>query len=108
MTIFFHSLDLQLYRKRRKGVSNRYGMSATLTVLEADVQPLDAERLAMVPDGKFGATYQCFIDPSIDVKEGDQAVDTATNKRYSVKGVSTWDGAGLLSHKEIILVSLDG
>lgn len=107
MTIFFSSNDMQLYRKRRKGSTNRYGMSATLTVFEADIQPATQERIEMV-DGRFGATYQTFIDPSIDVKEGDQMVDIDNGKKYSVKGVNNWAGAGLLDHVEVILVSQDG
>lgn len=58
--------------------------------------------------GRFGATYQTFIDPSIAVKEGDQMVDTATGKKYSVTGVNNWQGAGLLDHLEVILTSEDG
>lgn len=107
MTIFFNSHDVAIYRKRRRGSTNRFGLSATLTVVDADIQPSSLER-AQMANGRFGATYECYMDASIDIKEGDQVVDTATNKRYSVKGVSEWDGAGLLSHKEIILVSEDG
>jgi hypothetical protein len=57
-------------------------------------------------DGRFGAIYDAFVDASVDIRENDQIV--ANGKRYSVKGVSQWDGAGLLSHKELILVSVDG
>lgn len=107
MTVFFNSNDIQLYRNRRIGSTNRFAMSATLTVFPADIQPASPERLEMV-DGRFGAVYTTFMDPSIDIKEGDQAVDTATNKRYSVKGINHWEGAGLLDHIEIVLVSIDG
>lgn len=107
MTIYFNSHDIQIYRKRRIGSSNRYAMSATLTVYEADIQPAGAERLQMV-DGRFGAVYETYMDASINIKEGDQVVDTSNGKRYSVKGVTEWDGAGLLDHKEVILVSVDG
>lgn len=107
MTIFFSSHDIQIYRRRRRSGSDRYGMSATLTVYPADIQPAGAQRLEMV-GGRFGAVYETYMDASINIKEGDQVVDTSTNKRYSVKGVTEWDGAGLLSHKEIILVSVDG
>lgn len=107
MNIFFNSSDVQIYRRRRIGSANRYAISATLTVFPADIQPLDPERLEMV-DGRYGATYETFMDASIDIKEGDQVVDTATGKRYSVRGVSQWSGAGLLDHKEVILVSQDG
>jgi hypothetical protein len=57
-------------------------------------------------DGRFGATFTAYIDSSVDIKENDQVV--SSGKRYSVKAVTHWDGAGLLSHKELILVSQDG
>lgn len=107
MTIYFNSHDIQLYRRRRRSNTNRFSMSATLTVVQADIQPASREKVEMV-EGRFGAVWDCFMDASIDVKEGDQAVDTATNKRYSVKAVNTWEGAGLLDHKEVVLVSIDG
>lgn len=107
MTLFFNSHDIEIRRRRRIGSTNRFAMSATLTVFPADIQPAQVERLEMVGE-RFGAVYETFVDASIEIKEGDQVVDTATNKRYSVKGVTEWDGAGLLSHKEVILVSVDG
>lgn len=107
MTLFFDSHDVQIYRKRRKGNSDRYGLSVTLTVTQADIQPASLER-TQASEGRIGAVYQAFLDRSIDVKEGDQIVDTATEKRYSVKGVTTWEGAGLLDHKELTLQSEDG
>lgn len=105
--IFFNSHDIQIYRHRRIGSTNRYGVSATLTVYPADIQPAGIERQEMV-GGRFGSVYETYMDASIDIKEGDQVVDTATDKRYSVKGITEWDGAGLLDHKQIILVSMDG
>lgn len=107
MTLFFNSHDIQIYRRRRIGSANRFAISATLTVFSADIQPAGAERLEMVGE-RFGAVYETFVDPSVEIKEGDQVVDTATGKRYSVKGVTEWDGAGLLDHKEVVLVSQDG
>lgn len=107
MTIYFNSHDIQIYRHRRKGSSNRFGMSATLTVVSADIQPMTQERTNLF-DGKYGQMWDTFMDSSIQIKEGDQCVDTATNKRYSVRSVTQWSGAGLLDHKEVVLVSMDG
>lgn len=107
MTVYFNSHDVEIYRRRRRTGTDRFVMSATLTVVDADIQPLEPER-AELAGGRYGAIYECYMDESIDIKEGDQLVDTATSKRYSVKGVSSWDGAGLLGHKEIILTSMDG
>lgn len=105
-TIFFNSHDIQIYRHRRKGNTNRYGLSVTLTVVDADIQPAGLER-SQLADGRYGAVFDAYVDQSIDIKEGDQVVDTATNKRYAVKAITNWDGAGLLDHKELLLVSVD-
>lgn len=107
MTIFFSSSDIQIYRRRRIGSTNRYAISATLTVYNADIQPAQPERIQL-EDGRFGTVYETFMDATIDVKEGDQVVDIDTGKRYSVKGIVKWSGAGLLDHQEITLVSQDG
>ncbi len=109
MTVFFRSHEITIYRHRRIGSTNRFAMSATFTVYDADIQPATRERIEMV-DGRFGKVWSAYIDPTIDVKEGDQLAVTDKNSvtvRYSVRGVSTWDGAGLLSHKELVIVSQD-
>jgi hypothetical protein len=51
-------------------------------------------------------TFIAFIEATVDVKEGDQIV-TADGKRYSVKGIQKWQGAGLLDHIELTLTSQD-
>lgn len=107
MTIFFNSHDIQLYRRKRKGSTNRFAMSATLTVFDADLQPSGAERVEMF-GGKYGQVYDTYMDVSIDVKEGDQMLDTATGKRYSVKGITKWEGFGALDYNEIVIMSMDG
>ncbi len=81
-------------------------MSVTLTVVDADIQPASIERTQLA-EGLYGAVFDAYVDQSVDIKEGDQVVDTASGKRYSVKGVSNWESAGLLAHKELLLVSLD-
>lgn len=105
MTIFFKNSQIQIYRRRRKGSSDRYGMSATFTAYNADIQPATPERIELV-QGRFGATFTAFVDATVDIKEGDQVL-TEDNKRYSVKGVQKWQNAGLLDHIELVLVSQD-
>lgn len=105
MAIFFPSNEIQIYRKRRIGSSNRYSMSATLTGSRADIQPAGVERIQMA-DGRFGSVWQGFVSENVNLKEGDQIV--SSGKRYSVQGITKWDGAGLLSHQELLLVSVDG
>lgn len=103
--MFFSNLEITIYRSRRIGATNRYAMSATFTAYEADIQPASRERVEMV-SGRFGAVFTAYIDASIDIHEGDQILDNS-GKRYSVKGVQIWQGAGLLDHKELVLVAQD-
>lgn len=107
MTIYFNSNDVQVYRRRRRGNTNRYAMSVTLTVTQADIQPAGPQRTEMA-GGRFGTVYEAFMDRSIEVKENDVLEDTATGKRYAVKGIVNWAGAGMLDHQELILVAQDG
>lgn len=110
MTLFFANHSIQIYRRRRKGSSDRYAMSATFTAYQSDIQPASQERTEFV-QGRFGATYTAFVDATIDIKEGDQARiigGTYDNKLFGVKGVQHWEGAGLLDHLELILVAQDG
>lgn len=107
--IFFSSHEITIYRRRRIGSTNRFAMSATFTAYQADIQPATRERIEMV-EGRFGKVWSAYVDVSNPVAEGDQLAVTDSNgntTRYSVRGVSVWDGAGLLSHKELVIVSQD-
>lgn len=106
MNIFFKNAEIQIYRQQRIGNTNRFSVSATYTPYEADIQPAVRERVEMI-GGRFGAVYTAYIDASVDIKENDQ-VRTEDGKRYSVKGVQKWAGAGLLDHIELLLVAQDG
>lgn len=110
MTLFFTNHQIQIYRSRRKGSTNRYGMSATFTAYQSDIQPASQERTEFV-QGRFGATFTAFVDATVDIKEGDEAHIIGglyDGKVFSVKGVQTWQGAGLLDHIELVLVAQDG
>lgn len=110
MTIFFKNHQITIYRNRRKGSSDRYGMSATFTSLWSDIQPASDQRTEFV-GGRFGATFSAFVDTTYDIKEGDQIHiigGTYNAKVFSVKGVQHWEGAGLLDHIELLLTSQDG
>src|SRR5688500_17973183 len=99
MTVFFQNHEITIYRSRKKGVSNRFTLSATFTSYQADIQPeSDPRRLEMAGE-RFGAVFTAFVEANVDIKVGDQVV--ASGKRYSVKGVSTYQGAGLLDHLEL-------
>lgn len=105
-TLFFKSHEITIYRRRRINGTNRYNMSATFTAYPADIQPATAERVDMF-EGRFGTIFTAFVDADVDIKENDQVVDSS-GKRYSVKGLQRWQGAGLLDHLEIVLVAQDG
>lgn len=110
MTLFFKNHQIQVYRRKRKGTSDRYTLSATFTAYPADLQPMAAERVQFV-NGRIGATYDAYVDTSADIKESDQVHiigGTYDGKVFSVKGVEHWEGAGLLDHTHIIMVAQDG
>lgn len=104
--IFFQNHSITIIRKRRKGSSDRYGMSATFTSYHADIQPASPERTQFV-EGRFGQTFIGFIEANVNIKEGDY-VDTEDGKRYAVKGVQKFEGSGLLDHIELLLTAQDG
>lgn len=105
MTLFFKNHSITIFRRKRKGSSDRYGMSATFTGYSVDLQPASQERTEFV-SGRIGATFTAFIDATVDIKEGDY-VHTEDGKVYAVKGVQVWQGAGLLDHIELTLTSQD-
>lgn len=110
MTLFFTNHQIQIYRTRRKGTSDRYGMSATFTGFPVDLQPASTERTEFI-QGRIGATYTGFVDTDCEIKEGDQARiigGAYDGKLFSIKGVQHWDGAGLLDHVELTMTSQDG
>lgn len=100
MTLFFASHEITIRRLRQFG-AGKQNYSATFTSYSADIQPLDLARTNLI-DGRLGATFQAFLDSTIDVREGDQIVSGGYT--YSVRSVIQYQGAGLLDHKELILV----
>lgn len=106
-TLFFSNDQITIYRKRRIGSTNRFAISATFTAFNADVQPASSQRVEFF-GGRFGAVFTAFIEATVDIKENDQVVTISDNKRYSVKGVQRYQGAGLLDHLEVVLVAQDG
>lgn len=108
MTLFFANHQITIYRNRRKGSANRWGMSATFTSYSADIQPANPLRQEQFPSN-WGALFSAFVDTSVDIKEGDYVI-TEDGKRYAVKGVQRWDGGGgftEVDHLELVLVAQD-
>src|SRR6187549_3105245 len=103
-TLFFPSDEITIYRRRQKAGTNRFDMSATYTAVPADIQPASKERLEMY-GGKIGSLFTTYLDLAVDIREGDQVVVTDTGKRYSVRGVQKWQGAGLLDYTEVVLAA---
>lgn len=108
MTVYFASDEIEIYRRRRIGSTHRYSVSATLTAYQIDIQPETRPDRLEMSGMRYGTQWVAFIAADVDIKEGDELRLTDTGKRYGVKGVQTWAGAGLLDHKELILVSQDG
>lgn len=108
MTVFFANHQITIFRNRRKGNADRWGVSATYTAYNADIQPASPTRQDQF-DERWGALYTAFVDTSADIREGD-TVQTEDGKRYTVKGVQRWDGGGgfaEVDHLELALVSKD-
>lgn len=99
--IFFKSHEITIRRLRPFGAA-RQNYSATYTAYKADIQPLQGQRLNDA-GGRIGRTYEAYVDPGVDVREGDQ-IDSG-GVRYSVKSVIYYHGAGLLDHKMLIIES---
>lgn len=109
-TLFFKNHSITIFRRRRKGSSDRYALSSTFTAYWSDIQPATQERTEFV-QGRIGATYTAFVEANVDIKESDQVRiigGTFDGKVFGVKGVQHWEGAGLLDHIELVLVALDG
>ena len=105
MQVFFQNHEITIYRNRKVAGKNQFGMSATFTGYQADIQPATDQRTQFV-GGRIGATFTAFVDSNVPIKEGDQVV-TEDGKRYSVRGAANYGGAGLLDHTEITMVSQD-
>lgn len=106
MTLFFPNHQITIYRNRKIGSSDRFSMSATYTAYSIDIQPASDQRTEFL-NGRIGATFTAYVETTVNIKEGDQIV-TEDGKRYSVRGVANWSGAGLLDHKELALAAQDG
>lgn len=103
--LFFNSDQIIIRRQRQKS-GLRYGFSATGTVQDIDLQPIEGERVNLV-GGRIGKTYEGWLDANVDIKEADQLKIVDTGKIFSVKAVSTYENAGLLDHHHLILMSQD-
>lgn len=108
MTVFFPNHRITIYRNRRKGTADRWGVSATYTAYQADIQPASPTRQDQFNE-RWGALFSAFVDSSDDIREGD-SIQTEDGKRYTVKGVQRWEAAGgfaEVDHLELVMVSKD-
>lgn len=102
MTLFFPSHSIIIKRfKNRGGI--RFAASATYTAALADIQPTGGVRENA--SSRIGKTYEAWVDPEVNVLESDLIV--SNGKTYAVKSVSSWQGAGLLDHKYLIIEAQD-
>lgn len=105
-SLYFSNAQITIRRNRRINGTDRYTMSATFTAYRATIEPLAPERQEYAPAAP-GHNFTGFVDVNVEIKENDEIL-TSDGKTYLVQGVNTWQGAGLLDHKELILVSKDG
>lgn len=104
MTLFFASHEITIRRMRPAGAS-KTNFSATFTGYPADIQPASKDRIELA-GGRVGQVFEAWVDPEVPVKEGDQ-ID-ANGYRYSVKAITKFQGAGLLDHKQLLLMKDSG
>ena len=103
-TLFFPSSSIIIKRQHAQG-NNKYTYSATFTAYQADIQPAGPNRTEQ-NFGRIGLVFDAFVGTDVPVREGDRLV--SDGKTYSVKAVQTWPGAGLLDHRQLVLVAQDG
>jgi len=106
MTLYFSNATITIRRNRRIGSADRYSMSATFTAYPATIEPILPERQQYYP-GAPGHNFTGFVDVNTPVKENDEIVNVSDGKKYTVRGINIWQGAGLLDHKELTLVAKD-
>ena len=102
--LFFPNEEIIILRTRNIG-GDKWAMSATFTSTPATIEPTTPERLALM-NGRPGHTFTGFVSTDHQILEGDRIVTLNNGQRdkvYEVKGVSYWEGTGLLDHQELIL-----
>lgn len=108
MTLYFTNANITILRSRQIGSSHRFSVSATFTAMPATIEPASPERTEFI-NGRPGHVFTAFVDITYRILEGDRIVvmndDNTRGKEYEVKGVGYWQGAGLLDHQELTLVS---
>lgn len=103
-TLYFPNHLITIKRPHNIG-GIKYALSATYTAFPADIQPQTQERVNQ-SGGRVGKTYDGYVDSTVDIREGDKVL-TEDGKQYAVKAISTYSGAGLLDHTQLILESED-
>lgn len=107
-TLYFTNSQIIILRTRRIGATDKVSLSATFTTLPADIQPASPERTEFM-NGAPGHVFTAFVGTDYLIKESDRIVtlnqNGTRNKTYEVRGVNYWQGAGLLDHQELIVVS---
>lgn len=104
-TLFFPNESIIILRTRLKS-ADKWAMSATFTAMDATIEPTSPERLALI-NGRPGHTFTGYVSTDYLIREGDRIItlndDGGRNENYEVKGVSYWQGTGILDHQEVTL-----
>lgn len=108
MTLYFTNSQIIILRNRpRSAGSYKTTLSSTFTAVAADIQPASPDRVQFI-NARPGHLFTAFVGTEYLIKEGDRLVvlnsDHTRGKKYEVRGVSYWQGAGLLDHQELDIV----
>lgn len=107
-TLYFSNAQITVLRSRQIGSAHRYAVSATFTAMPATIEPALPERSEFI-GGRPGHVFTGFVGTTYKIREGDKVIvmnpDNTRGKEYQVRGVSYWEGSGLLDHQELTLVS---
>lgn len=93
--------------KRFKPVlgTDKTKLQSTATV-EVNLQKLDLEAVEKV-QGVFGNDYVLFVNPEVDIKEGDVVYCKETKERFSVKEIIKAEMLGIEHFKQVYISKLD-
>lgn len=85
MTVLAHLSTKSLIITRRVATSGyKYNYAGgTVTGIKADLQPLNAQKTALV-DGVMGKTFVIYSDGTLGIVEGDRLRDINTGELYQV------------------------
>lgn len=103
MTSLEHLTTKQIIITRLTTTTGNRRAYATLTAAFAEIQQLSVEKTNLY-NGAMGKTFQCYVDPSVSILEGDSLRETSTGNIYKVKtGGVTRRSMGSIDYLSVIM-----